>query len=276
MTITENAGSLISARSAVPLAKAVLCSCALMILTSLQAVRAQDPVSCTKAGIGPQSPRDLTKLIAGTNPVTFAKAPSADKMHLCNVHFHQFAEHKGTEYSGEAGKGDNKGFSCNKAKPKANAHGTACAPKGAGHGTALAVGDTIEVHWVFTSCDVKPGPGLGGCASCANAQLRVEARVFYLTDDATAGAFADQEGKIALPAAAKAVEYLGSTTGSENYAKPANCSPLPVTWNVSQACTPLKISSVGDWCAKENVYKEDHAHGVRPLVKDAKLLSPVK
>ena len=91
-----------------------------------------------------------------------------------------------------------------------------------------------------------------------------------------AAAFADNEGKIALPAAVNAVEYLGSTTGSDKYAKPGNCSPLPVTWNVSQACSPLKISSVGDWCAKENVFKEDHAHGVRPLVKDAKLLSAVK
>ena len=109
MTIADNAGSPIAARWAVALAKAVLCSCALMILTSLQAVWAQDPVACTKAGIGPQAPRDLTKLVAGINPVTFAKAPAADKMHLCNVHFHQFAEHKGAEYSGEAGKGDNKG-----------------------------------------------------------------------------------------------------------------------------------------------------------------------
>ena len=137
--------------NAVALLKAVLCSCALLILTSLQAAWAQDPVACTKAGIGPQSPRDLTKIDPGTNPVTFAKAPSADKMRLCNVHFHQFAEHKGKGYSGEAGKGDNKGFACNEgpAKPKAAGQGTACKPK-SGHGTALSVGDTIEVHWVFT------------------------------------------------------------------------------------------------------------------------------
>ena len=139
-----------------------------------------------------------------------------------------------------------------------------------------ALGRNGSYHWVFTTCDVKPGPGLAGCASCANAQLRVEARVFYLANDASAGPFADKNGKIALPAARDAVEYLGSTTGSDKYAKPGNCSPLPVTWNVSQACSPLSITSVGDWCAKENVYKEDHAHGVRPLVQDAKLLSPVK
>lgn len=261
--------------TAVALLRAVLCSCALLVLTSLQGAWAQDPVACTKAGVGPQSPRDLTKIDPGTNPVTFAKAPSADKMRLCNVHFHQFAEHKGKGYSSEAGKGDNKGFACNQGPAKAAGQGTACKPKN-GHGTARSVGDTIEVHWVFTSCDVKPGPGLGGCASCPNAQLRVEARVFYLTDDATGATFADAAGNVALPAVSDTVEYLGSTTGGDKYAKSGNCSPLPVTWNVTQACSPLKLSSVGDWCAKDNAFKEDHAHGVRPLVRDAKLLSAVK
>jgi hypothetical protein len=255
--------------------RAALCGGVLVALTGLQVVWAQDPVSCTKGDIGPQSPRDLTKIVAGTNPVTFAKAPPPGGMHLCNVHFHQFAEHRGIAFSGLAGKGDNKGYYCNKSKLKADSHGTACQPKGNGHGAALAVGDTIEVHWVFTSCDVKPGPGLGGCVSCANAQLRVEARVFYLTDDAKAATFANKDGAVPLPAASQAVEYLGSTTGIK-YGKPSDCSPYPVTWHVSQACSPLSINSVADWCAKENVFKEDHAHGVRPLVKDAKLLSRVK
>ena len=275
MTIRRNAGSLILTRCAISLANAVPCALALIVLAGLQVARAQDPASCTKAGIGPQSPRDLSKLVAGTNPVNFAKASPPGKMHLCNVHFHQFAEHRGTGYSGVAGKGDNKGYYCNKSKPVAGSHGTACQPKGEAHGSALAVGDTIEVHWVFTSCDVKPGPGLGGCVSCPNAQLRVEGRVFYLTNDAKAATFADKDGRIALPAAGKAVEYLGSTTGSK-YGKPSDCSPFPVTWNVSQACSPLNIKSVANWCANDNVYKEDHAHGVRPLVKDAKLLSRVR
>jgi hypothetical protein len=253
----------------------VLCGGVLLALMGLQVAWAQDPASCTKAGIGPQSPRDLVNVVAGTNPVTFPKAPPPGKMHLCNVHFHQFAEHRGIGFSNIAGKGDNKGYYCNTSKPKAGSHGTACRPKGGGHGAALAVGDTIEVHWVFTSCDVQPGPGLGGCVSCANAQLRVEARVFSLTDDPKAATFAGKDGAIPLPAAGKAVEYLGSTTGTK-YAKSSDCSPYPVTWHVSQACSPLSIKSVADWCAKGNAFKEDHAHGVRPLVKDAKLLSPAK
>ena len=41
-------------------------------------------------------------------------------------------------------------------------------------------GDTIEVHWVYSSCDVSPGKTLGACLSdaCVNPQLRVETQVF--------------------------------------------------------------------------------------------------
>jgi cadmium carbonic anhydrase-like repeat protein len=275
MSNDEHAQS--SASSVVSLVRTMLLGCGLLILTSLQDVSAQDPISCAKVGVGPQSPRDLVKLVPGTNPITFEKAPPVEQMHLCNVHFHQFAEHKGTEYSEQTGEGDHKGFYCNKhtAKPKEGGDGTACKPK-AGHGAALAIGDTIEVHWVYTTCDVKPAPGLSACASCGNARLRVEARVFYLTDDPTARGFADKEGKIALPVTANSTEYFGSTTGSEKYSKPDSCSPLPVTWNVSQACSPLNITSIGDWCANPNAFEEDHGHGVRPLVEDPKLLSAIK
>ena len=49
-------------------------------------------------------------------------------------------------------------------------------------------GDTIEVHWVHTTCDVDPGKGLGSCLSdaCANPQLRVEAQVFLVVNDENA------------------------------------------------------------------------------------------
>ena len=37
----------------------------------------------------------------------------------------------------------------------------------------------------------------------------------------------------------------------------------------------LDINSVGKWC-EGNVFNEDHAHGVRNLVMNPKLLSPIK
>jgi hypothetical protein len=33
------------------------------------------------------------------------------------------------------------------------------------HCKDIAPGDTIEVHWVHSSCDVTPGKGLGSCLS---------------------------------------------------------------------------------------------------------------
>eukprot|EP00903_Cladosiphon_okamuranus_P004313 g4311.t1 len=54
-------------------------------------------------------------------------------------------------------------------------------------------GDTIEVHWVHSSCDVEPGAGLGSCLSdsCANPNLRVETQVFTLVNDSSALNFDD-------------------------------------------------------------------------------------
>jgi hypothetical protein len=109
-----------------------------------------NPASCTRAG--PQSPRDITKL-GGTNPVTFTKAPPYARMHLCDVHFHKYAEHKATGYPEQAGEGDNKGYVCNGRVPhKAESHASA-----SGGCTGVAVGDTIEAHWVFTTrgCAVR-------------------------------------------------------------------------------------------------------------------------
>lgn len=234
-------------------------------------------IACVKAG--PQAPRDITSL-AGSNSIAIAKAPPAGKMNLCDIHFHKFAEHRASGYTQLAGKGDHKGYVCNGHAPKSGGHTMG------GHGPStgcggIETGDTVEVHWVFTTCDVKPGPTLGSCFSdtCKAPKLRVEARVFYLSDKKSAGNFSSfsdySSGRVSVPAAKGAVEYAGSTTGS-GY-NDGTCSPFKVTWNVSSACTPLQIASINNWCGKDkNAFKEDHAHGVRLLVKDTKLLSHIK
>ena len=71
----------------------------------------------------------------------------------------------------------------------------------------------------------------------------------------------------------KPIEFIGSTTGPK-YTEQA-CSPLQVTWSVRPQCAKLDINSVGAWC-KSNVFSEDHAHGVRKLVTNPKLLSTIK
>jgi hypothetical protein len=50
-----------------------------------------------------------------------------------------------------------------------------------------------------------------------------------------------------------------------------------VTWNVSPACGPLKLKSINDWCGKDQaIFKVDHPHPARELVKEGKLLSAIK
>lgn len=67
------------------------------------------------------------------------------------------------------------------------------------------------------------------------------------------------------------VQYSGSTTGpSYNEAG----SPFQVTWSVHPEVARVNIHSVGTWLA-DNVFDQDHAHGVRNLVENQDLLSPI-
>lgn len=235
-------------------------------------------------GFGPQTPRDITQPI-GFNPRSFSPAPDPSTMNLCNLHTHTNAEHKGPGFSVFAGDGETGGYQCN---DTASLTPRELAEPAQGHSGFQGVtpGDTIEVHWVFTSCNVGPGPGLGACSSaaCANPQLRVEAQVFLVVNDPDALDFTDfaeitsnSAGfyqPTALPSSTgRAVLFAGSTTGPSYDQK--TCSPMQVTWNVRPNCARLDIASLHRWVAHGNVFNEDHSHGVRQLVTAPELLSPI-
>ena len=74
----------------------------------IAAQRAKLAESTDGKGFGPQSPRDLSS-VAGNNSRAFSAAPSYKEMNLCNIHFHENAEHKGGEFTKYAGNGDGKG-----------------------------------------------------------------------------------------------------------------------------------------------------------------------
>ena len=236
-------------------------------------------------GYGPQTPRDIDNA-AGTNKRIFAIAPNYKEMNLCNIHFHNNAEHKAKDFSIYAGEGDHGhggGYQCNISKSLSSSElmlpkETVC--------NGLKPGDTVEVHWVHTSCDIKPGKGLGSCLSesCANPDLRVETQVFTLVNDRSALNFIDMayQGNIvdglhqakALPTnTGNPIEFLGSTTGPKYTEQ--KCSALQVTWSVRPECAKVDINSLGEWC-EDNIFEEDHAHGVRKLVINPKLLSKIK
>lgn len=231
---------------------------------------------------GPQTPRDIDSK-AGDNKVAFDIAPKYQDLNLCNIHFHNQAEHKAADFSVFAGDdAHGGGYQCGMSQTLSAAElkapaGEIC--KG------LKPGDTIEVHWVHTSCDINPGKGLGSCVSdtCKEPKLRVEAQVFTLVNDPKALNFGEMvlangkvngkhQAKMIPTSTGKPVQFLGSTTGPA-YSDSA-CSDFKVTWNVRPQCAKLDINSVGEWC-KSNVFQEDHAHGVRKLVTNPKMLAPI-
>lgn len=234
-------------------------------------------------GFGPQSPRDLSRS-AGSNKRNFMPAPRYQDMNLCNIHMHANAEHKGGQFTKFAGAGDGHGnqtgyqfsgkLKVAEAKPLdhevcKNDHG------------GLQAGSTIEVHYVHSTAQVAPGETLKACLSesDANPQLRVEAQVFVLVNDPKAADFntvvkvGERNGyhqALMIPRnTGKPVQYAGSTTGPAYNEKG---SPLQVTWSVRPKVMKVNAESVGRWC-QSNVFKEDHAHGVRNLVVDPSLLS---
>jgi hypothetical protein len=237
-------------------------------------------------GFGPQTPRDIDSKV-GENKRLFSLAPGYKDMNLCNIHFHVNAEHKAKDFSIYAGEGEHGhggGYQCNDTK---NLTKKELAPVDVKEGCeGVKPGDTIEVHWVHSSCDVTPGKGLGSCLSdtCANPDLRVETQVFLVVNDPEAMDFnaMTYDGNIvnglhqakSLPGnTGIPVEFPGSTTGPKYTQE--TCSPLQVTWSVRPQCAKIDIRSLHAWC-KDNVFEEDHAHGVRQLVTDPKLLSEIK
>ncbi|MGQ8367260.1 delta-class carbonic anhydrase [Glaciecola sp. 1036] len=237
-------------------------------------------------GFGPQSPRDIDQTY-GTNEREFSLAPNRSELNLCNIHFHKGAEHKGGDFTTYAGNGDgqgkNSGYLYNHPLSKAEQSkytGKVCPAKG----KSLEVGDTLEVHYVFSSAQISPGPTLGACLSDStmNPQLRVEAQVIVLTNDGNGRDFEDMteieviQGYYQAPNIPSntgiPVQYLGSTTGPSYNEKG---SPLQVSWSVRPQVTKVDISSVAEWC-EDNEFNEDHAHGVRNLVTNPMLLSPIQ
>jgi hypothetical protein len=234
-------------------------------------------------GYGPQSPRDIDT-IKGENTIDFNAAPPYTEMNLCNIHFHENAEHKGGEFTKYQGNGDGHGYrsgyeySGTLSKEELTPVGSKVCPN---EHDFLEPGDTIEVHYVHSTAKVNPGPTLASCLSEAvkNPQLRVESQVYVLTNDgkgedfmklAAIGKKGDFYQALHIPNnTGTPITYDGSTTGP-GYNEIG--SPLQVTWSVRPKVLKVDIHSIEKWC-KGNVFNENHAHGVRNLVVNPKLLS---
>jgi hypothetical protein len=245
--------------------------------------RAQLSENTEGKGFGPQSPRDIDS-IQGSNQRAFGAAPAYTSMNLCNIHFHKNAEHKGGEFAKYAGNGDGHGYNSGYVySGKLSKAELAPLKKAVGvskHGS-LYPGDTIEVHYVHSTAQVKPGPTLGACLndSIGNPQLRVETQVYVLVNGNDAADFSEltehglkggYQQALNIPNnTGTAVQYTGSTTGPSYNEKG---SPFQISWSIRPKVAKVSIKSVGKWL-EGNVFKEDHAHGVRNLVTNPALLS---
>ncbi len=251
----------------------------------VDAQRAALASSTDGAGFGPQSPRDI-ETVAGTNERVFETAPAYTEMNLCNIHMHDGAEHKGGDFSTYRGNGDGKGhgtgfvYSGELSDAELSDDGI---DVGAGKHAGLEPGGTIEVHYVHSTAQVTPGPTLGACLSesIANPQLRVETQVFVLVNDDSALDFIEltqigevngKQQALNIPMnTGSPIQYAGSTTGPSYNEKG---SPLQVSWSVRPKVAKVNIKSVAAWF-EDNVFDEDHAHGVRNLVTNEALLSAI-
>jgi hypothetical protein len=249
--------------------------------------RAALEANTTGLGYGPQAPRDID-LVAGESDILFDTAPAAAEMNLCNIHFHENAEHKGGEFTEYAGNGDGHGYGSGY-KYVGELTAAELTPTTeevcpSDHGS-LEPGATIEVHYVHSTAEVNPGPTLGACLSESinNPQLRVETQVYVLVNDENALDFTNltshemttdtyKNQALNIPTdTGTPVQYSGSTTGP-GYNEAG--SPLQVSWSVRPKVAKVNIETVGQWC-NGNVFEEDHAHGVRNLVKNPKSLSEI-
>ncbi|SLN72475.1 hypothetical protein TRL7639_04323 [Falsiruegeria litorea R37] len=248
--------------------------------------RANLAAATSGAGFGPQSPRDIDAA-QGSNTRAFGTAPDYTQMNLCNIHFHENAEHKGGEFTTFAGNGNGEGYGTG-FQYDGSISETEAAPIDERIGQSehgdLVPGDTIEIHFVHSTAQVQPGPTLGSCMNeeITNPQLRVETVVAVLVNDSTAldftkmAAVVQQDGLYQVPNLpndlGEPVNYAGSTTGPGYNEK---ASPFQVSWSVRPKVARINISTVGDWLS-DNVFDENHAHGVRNLVVNPELLSQIE
>lgn len=237
-------------------------------------------------GFGPQSPRNIDST-KGANEVIFSAAPPYNKMNLCNIHFHKNAGHAGGQFSKYAGNGDGLGnftgyqYSGHLTEAELAPIDHKICP---GRHGSLYAGNTIEVHYVYSSAQIKPGPSLSACfnESIKNPQLRVEAQVYVLVNDSNALDFRKlaRHGykdsfyqALNIPEnSGTPVQYAGSTTGPDYN---VFGSPFQATWSVRPEVLKVNLDTVGKWC-EGNVFNEKHAHGVRNLITNLNLLSTIK
>jgi hypothetical protein len=235
-------------------------------------------VACSDAGT--QSPADVSEgaLASGASILpTNAILRNVSLMTLANVHYHSPAEHRSQgEFS--TPNASESGFACDDAS---DATGTARVVATNGDDVSdaryafsfcqdVAVGDTIELHWVYSTGAARTGvsDGLSGAfATQNNPYVVVRAQVFKITNNPSDDV-ADLLVSWNTTLVSDAVRYVGSTTG-DKYDNVDRCSPFLVIWHVDRECHRVSARSLDEMCRvmKDNGLSDDlKAHAARQLV----------
>jgi len=237
------------------------------------------------AGFGPQSPRDIDE-VSGINGRVFETAPAYTEMNLCNIHIHESAEHKGGEFTTYRGNGDGAGSSTgyvysgehHGCGARRHRHGDRCRrvrqPGSGRHDRgSLHALDSSGRHGPESRClpqRVHRQPSTARGNAGVRAGLRRDCTGFRRTDRICRSEGFHQAINIPSDTGAP-VQYAGSTTGPGYNGKG---SPLQVSWSVRPEVAKVNIRSVGTWI-DDNVFDEGKAHGVRNLIVNPGLLSPI-
>ena len=236
--------------------------------------------------VGAQAPRDIDRK-EGNNTKSTTTAPASTEMYLCDIHFHKSAEHKGGEFTKYAGNGNGEGYETGYKYSGTLTPAESDTYVIENEHNPLYAGDTIEVHYVYSSdANATLGNSLGTClngyAEGTQPLLRVESQVYVLVNDENALDFTtlNHVSKVGTHNQAEhipsntgtPVQYEGSTTGPGYNEKP---SPYQVTWSVRPKVAKVNIVTVDEWF-HHNEFEEHHAHAVRNLVINPELLSKMQ
>ena len=229
------------------------------------------------ANAQPQSPKDVSSsYTAGTaTPTTPGSVQTTiGSLGKANVHFHLHAEHKSAgEYDTPTTEAGKYGYDCG------TLEGSLTTAQKAAYAWEYCketeVGETYEIHWVYSSgAGSTISDGLGGAFTYQNNPfVVVRAQVFVITndsaDDLPSGA--DLFDGWRSDSITDAVAYLGSTTGT-SYNNTDTCSPYSVTWQVDRKCQRISAKSFDAMCktmkSTHGMDDDLHPHSSRMLVAD--------